>query len=323
MSKIFISHSSVDNAAALAIAKWLEDSGWGEYFLDITPSRGLAPGERWQAALKAAADRCEAVLFLISPAWLTSRWCLAEFLLAKQLGKTIFGVLVEEVPLESLPREMTAEWQLCDLVKGSARRSFQASGGAHRHRYRGFIRRRRTYAPALRTTTCGARSREFSLAAAGRSKPAAISRLEGARGRGRRGLLWPRGGDRARSRQLARLARSRSRATFRHSRRVGCRQVLVSARRSVAALAPRRSEFSAFARRPPGTRGDQWRHRSGGEFRGGVPPARSCALASRDQRALEATRRTGVVARRPAGARLVAARAGCCTAGPGYRDRSG
>jgi len=79
-------------------------------------AQSLVRQDRWQEALKSAADRCEAVLFLVSPAWQTSRWCLAEFLLAKQLGKTIFGVLVEATPLEALPREMTAEWQLCDLV---------------------------------------------------------------------------------------------------------------------------------------------------------------------------------------------------------------
>jgi hypothetical protein len=127
LSRIFISHSSANNAPALAVAKWLADAGWAEYFLDITPSRGLAPGERWQEALKSAADRCEAVLFLISPAWQASRWCLAEFLLAKQIGKTIFGVLVEATPLDALPREMTAEWQLCDLVTGTARQSFRVS----------------------------------------------------------------------------------------------------------------------------------------------------------------------------------------------------
>src|SRR5262245_30429156 len=127
MSKIFVSHSSVNNAAALAVGQWLTESGWSEYFLDISPSRGLAPGERWQEALKAAADRCEAVLFLISPAWRDSRWCQAEFLLAKTLGKTIFGVLVEDTPITTLRVEMTAEWQLCDLVTGAARKSFRVS----------------------------------------------------------------------------------------------------------------------------------------------------------------------------------------------------
>ncbi|MFS8978224.1 TIR domain-containing protein [Cupriavidus necator] len=127
MSKIFISHSSANNALALAIGRWLADNGWDEYFLDLEPAKGLAPGDRWQEKLKAAADRCEAVLFLISPAWRGSRWCLAEFLLAKQLGKTIFGVLVESVPLETLPKEMTAEWQLCDLVTGDQRQRILVS----------------------------------------------------------------------------------------------------------------------------------------------------------------------------------------------------
>ena len=89
--RIFISPSSVNNAAALAVAKWLADNGWDDYFLDVAPRRGLAPGERWQEALKAAADRCEAVLFLISPAWRDSSYCRTEFQLAKLLGKTIFG----------------------------------------------------------------------------------------------------------------------------------------------------------------------------------------------------------------------------------------
>src|SRR5215470_5377596 len=127
MSKIFISHSSANNAAALAVGQWLKTEGWADFFLDVSPSHGLTPGERWQEALKIAADRCEAVLFLISPAWRDSRWWLAEFLLAKQLGKTIFGVVIEATPLDTLPKEITTEWQLCDLVAGSERRIFRVA----------------------------------------------------------------------------------------------------------------------------------------------------------------------------------------------------
>ena len=65
MSKIFISHSSANNAAALALGRWLEERGWDEYFLEFDLQRGVASGDRWQEALKAAADRCEAVLLLI------------------------------------------------------------------------------------------------------------------------------------------------------------------------------------------------------------------------------------------------------------------
>ena len=127
MSKIFISHSSENNAHALAVAEWLKENGWDDYFLDVEPSAGLAPGERWQEALKQAAHHCEAVLVLISPEWSHSPWCLAEFLLAKQLGKSIFSVLVQPAPLETLPAELTAEWQLCDLTDGKDLRSFRVS----------------------------------------------------------------------------------------------------------------------------------------------------------------------------------------------------
>ena len=61
---------------------------------------------------------CELVIFLVSPEWRASEWCVAEFLLAKNLNKRIVGVIVDPIPLEKLPTEMTAEWQLVDLTAG-------------------------------------------------------------------------------------------------------------------------------------------------------------------------------------------------------------
>lgn len=116
MSKIFLSHSSADEREAVALKQWLADNGWNDVFLDVDPQRGLAAGERWQEALRRAADRCEAVVFIVSPAWAKSKWCLAEFLLAKSLHKLIFGVVLKDVPIGELPTEMTAEWQLCRLA---------------------------------------------------------------------------------------------------------------------------------------------------------------------------------------------------------------
>jgi hypothetical protein len=105
VARLFISHSSANKAAAIALCEWLSEQGFDDVFLDVDPERGLVAGQRWQEALKAAADRCEAVLFLASPAWLASKWCLAEFLLAKTLHKRIFGLIVEPVPLERVPAE--------------------------------------------------------------------------------------------------------------------------------------------------------------------------------------------------------------------------
>ena len=124
LARLFISHSSANDAAARALCQWLSEQGFDDVFLDIDPNRGLVAGQRWQEALKAAADRCEAVLFLVSSAWLASKWCLAEFLLAKTLHKRIFGLIIEPVPLERIPVEMTAEWQLCQLIGDDPIRKF-------------------------------------------------------------------------------------------------------------------------------------------------------------------------------------------------------
>ena len=118
MSRIFLSHSSANNAEAIAIRDWMIAHGWNDLFLDLDPERGLKAGERWQEALKRAAARCELVVFLVSPVWAASKWCLAEFLLAKSLNKRVFAVIVEPTPFSDLPTEMTAEWQITDLTTG-------------------------------------------------------------------------------------------------------------------------------------------------------------------------------------------------------------
>jgi hypothetical protein len=65
VARQFISHASTNNAASNALGQWLSEQGFDDVFLDIDPDRGVVPGERWQEALKAAADRCEAVLLLL------------------------------------------------------------------------------------------------------------------------------------------------------------------------------------------------------------------------------------------------------------------
>ena len=57
-AQILISHSSRDEPQALAIAAWLKENGWSDYFLDLEPERGIVAGERWENALHASAKRC-------------------------------------------------------------------------------------------------------------------------------------------------------------------------------------------------------------------------------------------------------------------------
>ena len=59
--RLFISHSSVNNAEAIAIRDWLAKGGWDDVFLDLDPERGIAAGKDGNAPsqkLPIAAKRC-------------------------------------------------------------------------------------------------------------------------------------------------------------------------------------------------------------------------------------------------------------------------
>lgn len=117
MSQLFISHSNVDEAEALAVRDWLVNKGWDDIFLDLDPERGLVAGQRWQDELQKAVKRCEAVLFLVSTNWINSRWCIHELKFAESLNKQIFGIIVDKTSIKDIPVEMTANWQMVDLSR--------------------------------------------------------------------------------------------------------------------------------------------------------------------------------------------------------------
>ena len=117
MARIFISHNSNDAKEAVALKQWLTNNGWDDTFLDIDAKEGLSPGERWKDALKNAVDRCEAVLFLVSPTWFASAECRLEFLYAETLRKHLFLALVKPCNTQELP----PDWQWCPLYGDGAR----------------------------------------------------------------------------------------------------------------------------------------------------------------------------------------------------------
>jgi formylglycine-generating enzyme required for sulfatase activity/Tfp pilus assembly protein PilF len=127
VSRIFVSHSSDNNAQAIALSRWLEQEGWNDIFLDLDPERGIKAGERWEDALRDAADRCEAVLFLVSRAWLASEWCRDEFRLARHLRKRLFGILVEDIVTDDLPPMLTREWQVVNIAPAGDTKTFSVT----------------------------------------------------------------------------------------------------------------------------------------------------------------------------------------------------
>ena len=113
MGIIFISHSSKNNDEAVRVRDWLRAEGYAETFLDLDPEQGFAPGQRWQDELRKAGERCAAIVFLISPDWVASQWCQTEFLVASQLGKRMFPLMIAPTAFESLRIEL-AQFQIAD-----------------------------------------------------------------------------------------------------------------------------------------------------------------------------------------------------------------
>ncbi|MGW2663015.1 nSTAND1 domain-containing NTPase [Nocardia tengchongensis] len=114
MTRIFLSHSSRDNRAAIALKQWMVEQDptlADEVFLDLDRRSGIRPGVRWKDALTLANARCEAVVCLLSRHWEASPECRTEFRTAESLHKPIYCLRLEE--LDS--REIAGDWQQVDL----------------------------------------------------------------------------------------------------------------------------------------------------------------------------------------------------------------
>jgi WD40 repeat protein/CHASE3 domain sensor protein len=128
MSRIFLSHSSLDAREALALKRWLVDQEpplATDIFLDIDPELGLRPGERWKDRLQQASAKCEAVVCLLSSNWEASHECKTEYRVAENLNKQILCARIEP----SAGDDLTSEWQRCDLFGESDMTSIDAGGG--------------------------------------------------------------------------------------------------------------------------------------------------------------------------------------------------
>lgn len=93
MARIFVSHSSLDQATAREIMDWLRSLGFDNAFLDIDERNGIHPGDHWEARLYEELAACSAVVLLVTPNWLASKWCFAEFVQARATGKAIFPII--------------------------------------------------------------------------------------------------------------------------------------------------------------------------------------------------------------------------------------
>lgn len=75
----------------------LAEAGFDNVFLDFDEGKGIWPGENWERRLYREIQRAQAVVLVLTPNWLASNWCFAEFTQARALGKSIFPVIFSPI----------------------------------------------------------------------------------------------------------------------------------------------------------------------------------------------------------------------------------
>lgn len=117
MARVFLSYSSRDVLAAMALQQWLTEQDPSlryDIFRDKDPNTGIAPGERWREALRQASSRCEFVVCLGSSDWQKSPICRQEYDAAEFHNKRILLMRLERFE----PDPETAKRNWVDLFGG-------------------------------------------------------------------------------------------------------------------------------------------------------------------------------------------------------------
>ena len=96
MATVFVSHASTDGVLADEVCFWLQSEGHVP-FLDRDPHHGLAVGEPWEERLYRELRAADAMICLITRAYLASMWCHTEVGIAKAVGSLLLPVLAENV----------------------------------------------------------------------------------------------------------------------------------------------------------------------------------------------------------------------------------
>jgi TIR domain len=94
MARVFISFSSRDRAPADQLRRWLGDDGHA-VFLDRDLHGGILVGDQWQQRLHERLRWADALVCVLTFAYLTSPWCSAELGIAQSRGSRLLPVRVE------------------------------------------------------------------------------------------------------------------------------------------------------------------------------------------------------------------------------------
>ena len=94
MARVFVSHSGKDAALADAVHRWLVDDGH-EAFLDRDLYDGIRVGEQWERRLHERLRWADAMVCVLTSAYVASVWCTAELAVARSRGSRVLPVRAE------------------------------------------------------------------------------------------------------------------------------------------------------------------------------------------------------------------------------------
>ncbi len=99
---VFLSYRNLEADFALRLATDLKNSG-----IDLWMDRlDIKPGEDWPRALQRGVDSCKALIAVLSPAYLESRYCTRELARADRLELLIYPILLAPIQPSEVPIEI-------------------------------------------------------------------------------------------------------------------------------------------------------------------------------------------------------------------------
>ncbi|MGH3806585.1 MAG: toll/interleukin-1 receptor domain-containing protein, partial [Pseudonocardiaceae bacterium] len=94
MARVFVSHASEDGECAAELHGWLVSEGH-EVFLDRDLRDGLRVGDEWERRLHERLRWADAVVCVVTSAYLASTWCSVEVGIALSRGSRVLPVRAE------------------------------------------------------------------------------------------------------------------------------------------------------------------------------------------------------------------------------------
>ncbi|MBW0008862.1 MAG: toll/interleukin-1 receptor domain-containing protein, partial [Pseudonocardiales bacterium] len=94
MARVFISYASEDRECVGHLHQWLVDEGH-EMFLDRDLRDGISVGEQWERRLHEGLRWADAVVCVVTSAYLASTWCTAEVGIALSWGSRVLPMRAE------------------------------------------------------------------------------------------------------------------------------------------------------------------------------------------------------------------------------------